>query len=65
MVKRFAIEHTRQKLQGRGTYKFTNSLDQLGPKSGGHSRTNDGDRFGFSVALTPDASFVTIGANQR
>jgi hypothetical protein len=34
MVKRFAIGHTRQmQLQGRGTYKFTNSLDQLGPKS--------------------------------
>jgi hypothetical protein len=24
---------------------------------------NDGDRFGLSVALTPDASFLTIGAN--
>jgi hypothetical protein len=24
---------------------------------------DDGDRFGFSVALTPDASFLTIGAN--
>jgi hypothetical protein len=24
---------------------------------------NDGDRFGVSVALTPDASFLTIGAN--
>jgi hypothetical protein len=24
---------------------------------------NDGDHFGFSVALTPDASFLTIGAN--
>jgi hypothetical protein len=29
--------------------------DMVGP--------NDGDRFGFSVALTPDATFLTIGAN--
>jgi hypothetical protein len=29
--------------------------DMVGP--------NDGDRFGSSVALTPDASFLTIGAN--
>jgi hypothetical protein len=44
-----------QVYQFEGTSWTQVGADIVGP--------NDGDHFGFSVALTPDASFLTIGAN--
>jgi hypothetical protein len=61
MVKRLPLRHSRHaQVQGRDTFNLSNSMTQIGTEIVG---PKDGDRFGLSVVLTPEADSLTIRAN--